>query len=37
MLIEYLLGTVPSDTFERDTDRAAVAKRQLLTTNQRQL
>ena len=29
MLIEYLLGTVPSDTFERDTDRAAVAKRQL--------
>ena len=29
MLIEYLLGTVPSDTFERDTDRAAVAQRQL--------
>ena len=29
MLIEYLLGTVPSDTFERDTDRDAVAQRHL--------
>ena len=29
MLIEYLLGTVPSDTFDRDTDRAAVACRKL--------
>ena len=29
MLIEYLLGTVPTDTFERDTDRTAVANRPL--------
>lgn len=29
MLIEYLLGTVPTDTFERDTDRTAVANRSL--------
>lgn len=29
MLIDYLLGETPSDNFERDSDRLAVAKRQL--------
>lgn len=29
MLIEYLLGSVPTDTFDQDTSRSAVAKRKV--------